>query len=323
MTVVPPESSASVHGESLLGTIRHLCIVVRSDVPELGSVLDDLIRTATARGLTVAVEGHAHPHAPPGTEIFEAGEGPPPDLVVALGGDGTLLRAGHGLFGTGTPLLGINLGNLGFLTAASGSEVASSLERVLDGDCILEPRFTLRTTVLDADGQSVETFNALNDMVIHKAGAARVARLQVRVGPSGREQLVGSFSGDGVILSTPTGSTAYNLSAGGPIVVPSMECFTVTPICPFTLAVRPLVVPSTEAVVVRGLDRDPELVLTVDGRDGRRLQEGEWVRIARGDAPLLLIRFPENSFFGTLRRKLKWAARPSADDGIDGDDEAH
>lgn len=308
--------SGSSPSEGDLGPFRHLGVVVRDDVPDLGTVLADLVRTAVGRGLTVSVERHAHEAAPDGTGVFEVGQGPQPDLVVALGGDGTILRASLGLFGTGTPLLGVNLGNLGFLTAASAAEVGSSLERVLDGDCILEPRFTLRGTVLGADGAVREVFHALNDMVVHKAGAARVARLQIRVGPSGREQLVGSFSGDGVILSTPTGSTAYNLSAGGPIVVPSMECFTVTPICPFTLAVRPLVVPSTEAVVVRGLERDPGLVLTVDGRDGRRLEDDEWLRISRGDAPLLVIRFPENSFFGTLRRKLKWAARPSAEEGI-------
>lgn len=315
-------SEAAPSDSGGLGPFRHLGVVVRDDVPDLESVLGLLVSAAVDRGLTVGVEAHAHEAAPAGTDVFELGEGTQPDLVVALGGDGTLLRASQGLFGTGTPLLGINLGNLGFLTAASASEAASALGRVLDGDCILEPRFTLRGTVLGGDGEVREVFHGLNDMVVHKAGAARVARLEIRVGPSGREQLVGSFSGDGVILSTPTGSTAYNLSAGGPIVVPSMECFTVTPICPFTLAVRPFVVPSTEAVVVRGLERDPGLVLTVDGRDGRHLEDDEWIRISRGDAPILLIRFPENSFFGTLRRKLKWAVRPSSEGGFDdGDDD--
>jgi NAD+ kinase len=144
-----------------------------------------------------------------------------------------------------------------------------------------------------------------------------VARLEIRVGHRGDEEEVGSFSGDGVIIATPTGSTAYNLSAGGPIVVPRMECLTVTPICPFTLAVRPLVVPSSEAVVVLALEQDPSLVLTVDGQDGRHLEAGEWVRIERGAAPLHLVQFPERTFFSTLRRKLKWAARPSAEDGVE------
>lgn len=313
------EDPSSLLEDRLFGPFRRLGVIVRSEAPNLEAVLGSLVRTAVDRGLEVAVEAHAHPMAPEGTSVYDE-RADRPDLMIALGGDGTLLRASRALFGTGTPLLGINLGNLGFLTAAGAGDVSRSLERVLDGDCILDPRFTLQGTVIGPDGEATEVFHALNDMVVHKAGAARAARLEVRVGPSGREEMVGSFSGDGVIISTPTGSTAYNLSAGGPIVGPSMECLTVTPICPFTLAVRPLVVPSTEAVVVRGQEIDPSLMLTVDGRDGRQLGEGEWMRITRGGAPLLLVRFPEHSFFETLRRKLKWAVRPSDDDDGSPDD---
>jgi NAD+ kinase len=297
--------------------IRRLGVILRSSVDRADAVLRRVDTACRALGVELLLEEHALRQAPPGSTRFEPSDDPLPDVVVSLGGDGTLLRAARLVMGRGVPLLGINLGNLGFLTSAGAGEIEASLDRLLAGDFVLEPRLTLRAEVQGADGSGEEAtvFQALNDVVIHKAGAARVARLEVGVGRPGAEEELGSFSGDGVIVSTPTGSTAYNLSAGGPIVVPEMECTTVTPICPHTLAVRPVVVPSTQAVTVRPLEPDPSLVLTVDGQDGRHLEEGEWVRIVPGGAPLELIRFPDRTFFGTLRNKLKWAARP---EGLDG-----
>ncbi len=297
--------------------VRTIGVVVRKDTAEVHDVVAELCRECDARGLEYAIEGHALIHAPVGTPEFDP-TGARPDLVIAMGGDGTLLRAGRDLFGSDVPLLGINLGNLGFLTSAGARDVASSLDRILSGEYSLEPRFTLLASVLGPDGDARTVYRALNDIVVHKAGAARVARLELGVGPAGQEEEVGSFSADGVIVATPTGSTAYNLSAGGPIVVPSMECLTVTPICPFTLAVRPLVVSSRDVVAIRAIEVDPSLVVTVDGQDGRHLEVGEWVRVERGGAPLHLVQFPERSFFSTLRKKLKWAVRPSSEDGADG-----
>lgn len=298
--------------------IRRVGVILRSSVEGADEVLARLDTACRALGLDLLLEEHALTQGPPGSRLFDPGADELPQVVLSLGGDGTLLRAARLVMGRGVALLGINLGNLGFLTSAGAQEVEVSLDRLMAGEFLLEPRFTLQAEVQgtrprDDGGDTV--FQALNDVVIHKAGAARVARLEVGVGRPGDEEELGSFSGDGVIVSTPTGSTAYNLSAGGPIVVPEMECTTVTPICPHTLAVRPVVVPSTQAVVVRPLEPDPSLVLTVDGQDGRRLEEGEWVRIVRGSAPLTLIRFPDRTFFGTLRRKLKWAARPEGRDG--------
>jgi NAD+ kinase len=297
--------------------VRTVGVIVRRGTADVHAVVAELCRECEARGLRYAIEDHALVHAPAATPVFDPATDRP-DLVIAMGGDGTLLRASRDLFGTGIPLLGINLGNLGFLTSAGARDVASSLDRILAGAYSLERRFTLLATVFGADGESRTVFRALNDIVVHKAGAARVARLELGVGPAGHEEEVGSFSADGVIVATPTGSTAYNLSAGGPIVVPRMECLTVTPICPFTLAVRPLVVSSSDAVAIRALEVDPSLVLTVDGQDGRHLEDGEWVRVERGGAPLHLVQFPERSFFSTLRKKLKWAVRPSSEDGADG-----
>lgn len=296
--------------------VRSLGVVVRQGAEDADGILARLGTAAHALGLELRVEPDLVELAPEGAIPFVADGDDLPDLVVSLGGDGTLLRASRLILGKGIPLLGINLGHLGFLTAAADDELEQALDRVMAGEFEIEPRFTLCARVYDRDGEPVQRYHALNDIVVHKAGQARVARLEIRVGPSGAEEDVGSFSGDGVIVATPTGSTAYNLSAGGPIVVPTMECLTVTPICPFTLAVRPLVVPSSEAVVILALEHDPSLVLTVDGQDGRSLAGGEWVRVERGDAPMELVRFPGSTFFGTLRRKLKWAARPGVDDEL-------
>ncbi|NIP58265.1 MAG: hypothetical protein GWM92_08360 [Gemmatimonadetes bacterium] len=141
---------------------------------------------------------------------------------------------------------------------------------------------------------------------------ARVTRLDLFVGEGKAEEEIGAFSGDGVVLATPTGSTAYSLSAGGPLIVPTVECIVVTPIAPHTLAVRPLVIPSGEVVTVRGLEREESeesLVLTVDGQVGRRLANGDEVRVRRSPVAVSLVRLPEQSFFSTLRRKLNWALR--------------
>ncbi len=160
-------------------------------------------------------------------------------------------------------------------------------------------------------GAPRDRFLALNDFVIHKGGMARVTRLDLLVGEGAEREEIGRFSGDGVVLSTPTGSTAYSLSAGGPIVVPGMGCIIVTPICPHTLAVRPLVISARETVTVKPLDRAGSLVLTVDGQAGTELEQTESVIIRQAAARVHLIRFPGQTFFSTLRQKLNWAIRPA------------
>jgi NAD+ kinase len=242
-------------------------------------------------------------------------EGPPPDLVVALGGDGTLLRASRMVAGMEVPVLGVNLGQLGFLTAATEDELGPALERMLQGKYTLDARFTLKATVLDPAGREQATLHALNDFVLHQVGVARVTRLQLSVGAEGEEEKLGSFTGDGVILSTPTGSTAYSLSAGGPIIQPRMECMVLTPICPHTLAVRPLVISAAERIRVSSLDMVP-LVLTVDGQEGREVEEGGAVVVEKGDVVIHLVRFPGQSFFTTLRLKLNWATRPGVNEPV-------
>jgi NAD+ kinase len=214
-------------------------------------------------------------------------DSPDVDLMVTLGGDGTLLRGARMVAGTTTPVLGVNLGQLGFLTAVPDQGMEKAVERVFAGDFDVDRRFMLEASV-HGPGEGGDRFMALNDFVVHKAGVARVTRLDLWVHEAGSRQEVGSFSGDGVIISTPTGSTAYSLSAGGPIVVPDVPCIVVTAICPHTMAVRPLVIRPDQEVRIRSLQRDEETTVP-------------------------LVRFDGQSFFTTLRRKLGWAVKGTAD----------
>lgn len=233
------------------------------------------------------------------------------DLVISLGGDGTLLRAARLLFGRDIPVLGINLGSLGFLTSVSAEGIADTVCNVLGGDFFLERRRTLNAEIRDPEGAARRTFTVLNDAVVHKAGVAQVVHLGMWVGAQDHLDEIGSFSGDGVILSTPTGSTAYSLSAGGPIIVPELNCFLVTPILPHTLALRPLLVPGDEEITVTALDRREPLLLTVDGQEGGTIGHGDRVVVRMADFRVPLVRLPGHSFFSTLRRKLSWAVRPA------------
>jgi len=232
------------------------------------------------------------------------------DLLISLGGDGTLLRAARSVFGRGVPVLGINLGGLGFLTSVSGTGIESALGRILGGQYAIEKRRTLEAEVREPGGEVGSRFHVLNDVAVHNSGAAQVLRLDLWVGPQGDLKEIGSYSGDGVILATPTGSTAYSLSAGGPIVVPEMDCFLVTPILPHSLAVRPLVVPGGEEITVAALDRREPLFLTADGQEGGPVGHNDRVVVRMGTFRVPLVRLPEYSFFTTLRQKLNWAVRP-------------
>ena len=285
-----------------------LGIVGQPRYVDLGEVIHRLNQFSAEKGITLSFSPEVLPLAPEQAEelVFEPGCA---DLILALGGDGTLLGAARAAAGLDIPVLGVNLGHLGFLTAVAGEDIELALEHFLRGEFLLEPRFTLEASVVHGDGTAGESYLALNDVVVHKAGAARVAKVDLSVGEGTHRDEVGSFSGDGVIVSTPTGSTAYSLSAGGPIIVPSVECVVVTPICPHTLAMRPLVIPASERVTIRELSATDGMVLTVDGIVGQALSAADAVVVRRGEASVSLVRFPEQSFFSTLRKKLNWAIK--------------
>lgn len=259
-------------------------------------------------GVEVVFQERLRPGDPLGAEM-EATLEEGIDLLVTLGGDGTLLWGARLVAELGVPVLGINLGHMGFLTSVTLDGMEDALEKLFLGDYVLDSRSTLEATVVGADGGGRDRYVALNDFVIHKGGMARVTRLDLLVGENEEREEVGRFSGDGVVIATPTGSTAYSLSAGGPIVAPAMGCILVTPICPHTLAVRPLVIHAQETVTVVPLDMDSSLVLTVDGQAGTDLYMGESVVIRQAAARVQLVRFPGQTFFSTLRQKLNWAIR--------------
>ena len=231
------------------------------------------------------------------------------DAMLTLGGDGTLLRAARLVDERAVPILGVNMGRLGFLTCCPASHLEEALRRLASRDYVTEDRMTLDARVTDAAGGDRQRWRALNDVVLHKGGFARV--VAVRVEADG--ETVGQFSADGVVIATPTGSTAYNLSAGGPVVVPTLETILLTPVSAHTLALRPIVLPATSQVTLRANDGPHELLVTVDGQVGCTFCVGESLVIRRSNAPVPIVRFPEHSFFSTMREKLHWGGLPDRD----------
>jgi NAD+ kinase len=282
------------------GGFRRIGVAGHTRHAEMRAIIADLQRIAERHGAEILVEEQLLPHAP-GAPLLRAEQ---LDLLITLGGDGTLLRGARMIQGRSTPLLGINLGRLGFLTSVSLAEMEDAAQRLFAGEYWLDSRSTLDVRVAGADGTPGETFCALNDAVLHKGGFARVIRLAVHVGPDRQE--VGTYTADGIILATPTGSTAYSLSASGPIVVPTLDCIIATPICPHTLVVRPLVLPMDTEITVTPLSGIDEVILTVDGQDGAELRPGDQMIVRRSDSCVSLIRFAGQSFFTTLRHKLHW-----------------
>jgi NAD+ kinase len=230
------------------------------------------------------------------------------DLVVVLGGDGTLLAMAKAIAESGhdIPILAVNFGSLGFLTEITRPEIYESLDRILNGRAAHDLRMMLRAIASRA-GQPQVTHLALNDVVFSRTALSRMIELSVSVG----DQFVTTVKADGLIVATPTGSTAYNLAAGGPIVHPAMDALVLTPIAPHTLTNRPIVIPAERDVRVTstGSNAGDEVYVTMDGQTGLPLQEGDELTITRADKPLRLVRSTTRSYFEVLRQKLKWNER--------------
>ena len=228
-------------------------------------------------------------------------------VVVVLGGDGTLLGMADciGEAGSGVPILGVNFGSLGFLTEVTLPELYPSLEAVLEGRAHTEERMMLQSTTVRG-GQVLAQEIALNDAVITKAARSRMIDLSVSVG----DEFVTRVKADGLIIATPTGSTAYNLAAGGPIVQPTLDALILTPIAPHTLTNRPVVIPATSVIRVQpNMEERDEVFVTFDGQAGFKLEAGDEISVRRGESPLKLIRPSTRSYFEVLRTKLKWGER--------------
>lgn len=234
-------------------------------------------------------------------------------LVVVLGGDGTLLHAAEIVADEGVPILGVNLGNLGFLTSFSKGEARAGLAEALDGKLGLERRMRLRVRLRREDG--VETVRyACNDAVISQGGVARLLEFEAHL--DGQE--ISTYRADGLIIGTPTGSTAYNLAAGGPIMSPEVQGMVLTPICPHTLTNRPLVVPADARLTIRLGEAARNVILTVDGQGVAELAYGDVVEVHAAERPLLLCRPTGTSYFDILRAKLHWGERAGHRHMLDG-----
>lgn len=270
---------------------------------DLRSLLARLADVAPRLGFTLFTEERLLEYWPgPRPPVFAPGD--QLACLLTFGGDGTLLRGARLLEGAPTPILGINVGRVGFLTTASALNLDRVLDAVARGAYAIEPRLALATTIEEQSGGQPQPI-ALNDVVVHKGGVARVLRFRVLV--DGEE--VGAYSADGIIVASPTGSTAYSLSAGGPVVVHGVDAIVVTAICPHTLAVRPLVLPSQAAVTIEPIppwSDSEEIFLSLDGQVGSTLQPDQRVLVRRADRPVLLGRLGPEGFFARLRRKLNW-----------------
>jgi NAD+ kinase len=267
---------------------------------DLKAVLEHLAISAPDRGITLYSEPRLQQFWNRDVPSFE---GVDLDALLTFGGDGTLLRGARLLGARETPILGVNLGRVGFLTTATRDSLDPALDALVAGRYEIEKRQALRAAIRDPEGETRATQMAMNDIAVHKGGVARVIRVNVFI----QGENVGPYSADGIIIATPTGSTAYSLSAGGPIVVPGVEAMVVTPIAAHTLAVRALVVPATYRIVIEPMAGwADDLLVSFDGQTGTTLAPGESVDVCRADHRVCLIRLGGEGFFERMRQKLHW-----------------
>ena len=227
------------------------------------------------------------------------------DAVVVLGGDGTMLNAAHRLQGSGVPLMGLNLGDLGYLTSVEATRLEEALVCLREERITISQRAALASVMMRANGERAATMDALNDLVVSRGASGRAVRLELSLDGV----FVTTYICDGIIVSTPTGSTAYALSAGGPIVMPGTAALVVAVICPHTLSSRPLVVPDSTVVAIRVTKTAAPLVASVDGQDDFTLEQGEQVEIRRSPRDVPVIHLPDYDAYSVLDRKLGWGGR--------------
>ncbi len=225
------------------------------------------------------------------------------DIVVVLGGDGTLLKLTHNVHKFNTPILAVNLGNLGFLTDVPRSGLFDALEKVLAVNCKIENRMLLEACLF-RNGEKIADYHVLNDLVINKGALARIVDLEVRVDG----QYMTSYRGDGLIVATPTGSTAYSLSAGGPIIHPSIHNLIINPICPCALTNRPIIIPDDSEIDINLATEKEDVRLTFDGQESCQIQRGDILKIKKAKTTLQLIRASEKNYYQILREKLNWGS---------------
>lgn len=283
--------------------MRTIGIAAKNTAPQALAYAEKIAADLRARGLTVLFdedtgrelndERHCRPKAELGRDC---------DLLITFGGDGTLLSvARHAP--EHVPIIGVNMGTLGFLTEIRVEEFPAVLERVLEGQFYVEPRVAFTVSVAGPGRDSEKKYRVLNDCAINKSAVARI--IEMRVSVAGL--FVSTFRGDGLIVATPTGSTAYNLSAGGPIIYPTMGAVVITPICPHMLTNRPIVLPDELDIEIGLTTPDSkDIFLTLDGQEGFEISERDRVCVRKSEERVLLVQSPDKNYFDVLRNKLKW-----------------
>ena len=278
-------------------------LLARVDNPQAGPLVGALREALMARGVDVLLEKRTAALLGPAAEGLDEGQlAAACDLLVLLGGDGTILRALHRMRGAVPPVFGINLGSLGFLTGVHSDEWPKAVESIAAGDFKLSTRTLLRVE-LERDGRIAESFTGLNDAVVSRGQHSQLIKVEVRV--DGEELCV--YNADGLIVATPTGSTAYSMSAGGPLLLPDSACFVITPICPHVLTNRSTVVADTARLQLRLVGGGPGVTVNVDGQEIRAFAPGDVLHVARAAETLQLATLPGRTFSGVLREKLKWS----------------
>jgi NAD+ kinase len=266
--------------------VRNVIIVTKPKHSDVARVASELVQWFQGKRVSASLEPDAAASA---------------DLAVVLGGDGTLLAAARLLGDHQVPIVAINYGGLGFLTEVTLGEMYPALERVLDGQFVTESRMMVDVRVTRA-GASLAAYRALNDVVINKGTLSRMIELEARVDG----QYVSRFRSDGLIVSTPTGSTAYNISAGGPIIFPRMGAMIVTPICSHTLTNRPIVLPESVKIEILLRSAQDDAYVTVDGQVGLKLKMDDHLVVEKSSVAVKLVAPAEKNYFDVLRGKLKW-----------------
>ena len=284
--------------------MRTIGVVAKRGRAQAVELARELVTWLTRHGLTALVEADGATLVAAGVTASKADMIARADLIVVLGGDGTLLSVARLMQERAVPILGVNLGGLGFLTAVTTDELMPMIERILTGNFRVDQRMTLAVTLRRGDATFAER-QVLNEAVITKGALARIIDLDTTV--NGQELCI--YQADGLIVTTPTGSTAYSLSAGGPIVHPSVGVMVLSPICPHMLTNRPMVLPDSAVVHVSVRSPDEDVVLTLDGQEGMKLHSGDAVEIRRGASTVPLVQSETRSYFDVLRSKLRWGER--------------
>ena len=280
-------------------------IISKPQKPELATILPDLIGWLRERSYDALLDTSSAAYVPGITGVRrEYLPSHNPNLVIVLGGDGTLIAAARAFATTKTPILSVNLGSLGFLTEVPLSDLYGTLDAWCQNCASIDTREMMQAE-LRRGGKLLQTWTALNDVVVAKGTIARMADFSVDID----SQRVATFRADGIIVSTATGSTAYNLAANGPIVMPSVQATIVTPICPHLLTLRPIVVPSSSNVCIKVVGVPNETYLTVDGQEGVSVQVDDVISCRRSEHTVRLLRHQPNGLFNVLRSKLKWGER--------------